>query len=73
MSRKFKQPDYEATLNTPIRLGEALPANHLARFVVDIVAQLDLSQIYGRYKSMGGVAIAPEVLLALLFYRVYRK
>jgi len=68
MSRKFKQPDYEATLNTPISLGEALPANHLARFVVDIVAQLDLSQIYGRYKSMGGVAIAPEVLLALLFY-----
>jgi transposase len=68
MSRKFKQPDYEATLNTPISLGEALPANHLAHFVVDIIAQLDLSKIYGRYKSMGGVAIAPEVLLALLFY-----
>lgn len=68
MSRKFTQPDYEGTLNTPISLGEALPANHLARFVVDIVAQLDLSKIYGRYKSMGGVAIAPEVLLALLFY-----
>jgi transposase len=68
MSQKFKQPDYEATLNTPISLGEALPANHLAHFVVDIIAQLDLSKIYGRYKSMGGVAIAPEVLLALLFY-----
>jgi transposase len=68
MSRKFKQPDYEATLNTPISLGEALPANHLAHFVVDIIAQLDLSKIYGRYKSMGRVAIAPEVLLALLFY-----
>ena len=68
MSRKFTKPDYDATLNTPIILGEALPANHLARFVVDIVADLDLSQIYAHYKPLGGVAIAPEVLLALLFY-----
>jgi len=68
MSRKFTKPDYEATLNTSIHLGEALPANHLARFVVDIVARLDLSQIYAHYKLKGGVAIAPEVLLALLFY-----
>lgn len=68
MSRKFKQADYETTANTLIRLGEALPANHLARFVVDVVAQLDLSPIYQRYKAVGGVAIAPSVLLALLFY-----
>jgi hypothetical protein len=45
MSRKFKTPDYEATLSTPIRLGDALPAEHLARFVVDIISQLDLSKI----------------------------
>ncbi len=68
MSRKFKQADYETTANTPIRLGEALPANHLARFVVDVVAQLDLGPIYQRYKAVGGVAIAPSVLLSLLFY-----
>lgn len=68
MSRKFKHADYETTLNTPIRLGEALPANHLARFVVDVVAQLDLGPIYARYKQVGGVAIAPYVLLSLLFY-----
>jgi len=68
MSRKFKQADYETTANTPIRLGEALPANHLARFVVDVVAQLDLGPIYQRYKEVGGVAIAPSVLLSLLFY-----
>ena len=68
MSRKFTKPDYEATLKTAITLEEALPANHLSRFVVDIVAHLDLSRIYGHYKAMGGVAIAPEVLLALLFY-----
>jgi len=56
------------TANTPIRLGEALPANHLARFVVDVVAQIDLGPIYQRYKAVGGVAIAPSVLLSLLFY-----
>jgi len=68
MSRKFTKPDYEATLKTSISLGEALPANHLARFVVDMVAQLDLSTIYARYAVRGGEAIAPEALIALLFY-----
>jgi transposase len=68
MSRKFKQPDYETTLNAPICLGDALPIYHLARFVVDIVSQLDLSRIYAGYKELGGMPIAPEVLLGLLFY-----
>jgi hypothetical protein len=31
MSRKFKTPDYEATLNQTISMREALPPNHLAR------------------------------------------
>ena len=68
MARKFTKPDYVATSKAPISLGEAIPANHLARFVVDIVARLDLSLIYQRYAATGGEAIAPEVLLALLFY-----
>ena len=68
MSRKFKTPDYEATLNQTISLGEALPPNHLARFVVDVIAQLDLSGIYNRYAPLGGEALAPEILLGLLFY-----
>jgi transposase len=68
MTRKFTKPDYTATPNTLISLGEAIPANHLARFVVDMVAQLDLSAIYKRYGVRGGEAIAPEALLALIFY-----
>ena len=68
MSREFKTPDYEATLNSTISLREALPLNHLARFVVDVISQLDLSPIYKRYATVGGVAIAPEILLGLLFY-----
>lgn len=68
MTRKYKTVDYEAALDESIRVRDALPADHLARFVVDLVAQLDLSSIYERYGVRGGVAYAPEVLLALLFY-----
>ncbi len=68
MARKFKVPDYEATLNTPILLKDALPQDHLARFVVEIISQLDLSKIYAGYAEKSGEAIAPECLLGLLFY-----
>jgi transposase len=68
MSRKFKTVDYEAALDQTVSLREAIPANHLARFVVELVAQLDLSGIYERYGARGGEAYAPVVLLALLFY-----
>src|SRR5512139_3256709 len=68
MSRKFRTANYEETLNQTIRLGDALPPDHLARFVVEIVAQLDLGRIYGKYAPVGGEAFAPEILLGLLFY-----
>ncbi len=66
MTRPFKTPDYEATLNLTIRLREALPLNHLARLVVDVISQLDLSALYAHYAPVGGVAMAPEILLGLL-------
>jgi transposase len=68
MSRKFRTANYEEALNQSIRLGDALPGDHLARFVVDMIAQLDLSAVYARYASKGGEAIAPEILLGVLFY-----
>jgi len=69
MSRKFKTADYEATLNQTISIGEVLRVDHLARFVVDVVVQMDLSAFYARYSAKkGGEAYAPEVLIALLFY-----
>jgi transposase len=36
--------------------------------MVEVIAQLDLSALYGRYGERGGEAIAPEILLGLLFY-----
>lgn len=68
MTRKFKTVDYEATLNLTVSLREALPPNHLARFVADVIAQLDLSMLYARYGTRGGEPFAPEILLGLLFY-----
>jgi len=68
MSRKFKTADYDATLDVTVRLGDCLPPDHLARFVVDTIAQLDLSAIYARYGSRGGQPYAPDILLGLLFY-----
>jgi transposase len=48
-------------------LGDCLPPDHLARFVVDSIAQLDLAGIYAQYRSRGGQPYAREILLALLF------
>ncbi|MEO6723921.1 MAG: IS1182 family transposase [Blastocatellia bacterium] len=68
MPRIFKTADYEATLDLKVSLREALPPDHLARFVVDLVAQLDLSRFYARYSLCGGQPYAPEILFALLLY-----
>jgi len=68
MSRTFKTVDYEAALDLTVRLGDCLPPDHLARFVVDSVALLDLSALYAHYGSRGGEPYAPEGLLALLLY-----
>lgn len=68
MTRKFKTANYEETLNLKVSLSEVLPPEHFARFTVDIVSQLDLSNIYQQYKDEGAPPYAPEVMLSLLFY-----
>jgi transposase len=68
MKRRFKTVDYDQALDLTVRLGDCLPPDHLARFVVDSVAQLDLSALYAHYGARGGEPYAPEVLLGLLLY-----
>jgi transposase len=68
VARKFKQVDYDAVIHLTIRLGDCVPPGHLAQFVVEVVALLDLTAIYARYGSRGAPPYAPEILLALLFY-----
>ena len=68
MSRTVKKVDYDRALDLTVRLGDCLPPEHLARFVVDSVAQLDLSALYANSGSRGGEPYAPEMLLSLLLY-----
>src|SRR5438045_9176063 len=68
MRRTFKTVDYDQALDLTVRLGDCLPPEHLARFVVDSVALLDLSALYAHYGPRGGEPYAPEVLLGLLLY-----
>jgi transposase len=67
-NRRFITVDYEAALDLVVSLRECLLPDHLARFVVDVIDQLDLSCIYVHYGARGGKAYAPEILLGLLFY-----
>ena len=66
MARQFKRVNYDESLLQTVTIEECLPPNHLARFIVGVIALLDLSALYARYASVGGEAFAPEVLLGLL-------
>jgi len=68
MKRRFKTVDYAQALDLTVRLGDCLLPDHLARFVVDSVAQLDLSALYAKSGPRAGEPYAPEVLLGLLLY-----
>ncbi len=68
MTRTFQTVDYDAILDSTVPVRECVPETHLARFVADLVAQLDLSAFYARYALRGGSPYAPDVLLSLLFY-----
>jgi len=68
MARRFKRVDYERSGQQTLTIDECLPPDHLARFVVGIIALLDLSVFYARYAPVGGEAYAPEILLGLLLY-----
>lgn len=52
----------------PPSVDEWLPDNHLARFIAEVIDQLDLSRLTNRYSGRGSAAHHPAVLLALLVY-----
>lgn len=67
MSR-FIQADRETPYLLPPSLDEWLPAHHLARFIAEVIEQLDLSRLTRRYAGRGSAAHHPALLLALLVY-----
>lgn len=68
MSSNFISANRQQQYLFPPSVQDWLPEDHLARFVVDIVSQLDLQPISEAYAGRGSKAYHPEVLLALLFY-----
>ncbi len=64
----FRQCDRNTAYLLPPSVDEWLPEDHLARFVVDIVDQLDLSAMTRQYRGSGKAAYHPSMLLALLIY-----
>jgi len=49
-------------------VNEWLPERHLARFVVEVIEQLALSDLRKSYRGTGSVAYDPTVLLGILVY-----
>jgi transposase len=68
MSAKFIDYDQSTLFLLPPSLQDWLPEDHLARFIVEIVDQLDLSSLKAAYAGRGSQPYNPEMLLALLFY-----
>jgi len=52
----------------PPSVDEWLPQRHLARFVVEVVDGLDLSELEKSYRGSGSASYHPAMLLALLIY-----
>lgn len=66
---QFRTIDRDTPYLLPPSVDEWLPADHLARFVVEVVDQLDLSALTGQYRGAGGsAAYHPAMLLGLLLY-----
>ena len=70
MSKTYRPYDPEQQLLMPAALQEWLPPGHLAYFISDVVDQLDLSAITGRYQgeTRGGPPCHPGMMVKVLLY-----
>jgi transposase len=70
VAQNFLSCDREQLWLMPPSVADWLPAGHLARFVVDVVDELDLSGFVSRYRvdGRGGAAYPPQVMVALIVY-----
>ena len=66
--KPFKSSNRNQPFLLPPSIQDWLPQEHLARFIVETVEQLDLSKIESQYSGKGKDAYNPQVMLSLLFY-----
>jgi transposase len=70
MPQNFLACDREQTFLMPPDVREWLPEGHLAWFVIDAVARMELAAFYGAYRQdgHGRAAFDPAMMVALLLY-----
>ena len=68
MRKRFVSVDRTTPQMFPARIDDYLPEDHLARFVVDIVEQMDFRHLVDAYSGRGSSAYHPAMMVALLFY-----
>jgi transposase len=64
----FKPINRHTSYLFPPSVDDWLPSPHLARFVVDVVEQLDLKEMERAYRGAGTEAFHPALLLSTLIY-----
>jgi transposase len=70
MSKTFRPWDVHQDFLLPPSLLDWLPEGHLARFILDVVEELDLRPIYAPYEKelRGYPPYEPKMMVALLLY-----
>ena len=70
MAFNFVAVDREQLMLMPPSVADWLPEDHLAWFVLDVVAELDLTAFLSGYRAdgRGGAAYDPAMMLAVLIY-----
>jgi transposase len=70
MAFNFLPAERDQLYLMPASLSDWLPKDHLAFFVLDVVAALDLSVFYARYRcdGLGRAAYDPAMMVSVLLY-----
>ena len=68
MADRFKRVDRDTQYLFPPSVQDWLPKNHLARFVVELVDEINLEKLNASYRACGSLAFHPSMMVSLLFY-----
>ncbi len=64
----FIDPDRKTSYLLPPSMEDWLPKGHLARFIVEVIEQLDVSSLVKQYAGRSCKPYHPATLLAILVY-----
>jgi transposase len=68
MATRLVEIDLDTPMIFPPSIQEWLPENHMARFIVEAIEQLDTGNFHINERGSGSEQYLPEMMLALLIY-----